>query len=62
MQLRLVQLGCIPVFADCLSNTGNINPEGIRAALTLRTKGLVVTQHVGTAMCYERNSVALQGY
>jgi hypothetical protein len=43
----LMQLGCIPVFVDSLPNTGNIDPEGIRAALTPRTKAVIVTHMWG---------------
>lgn len=65
----LMQLGCIPVFVDCLSNTGNINPEGIRAALTPRTKAVVVTHMWGqpcamdkiVELCKDTNILLLEG-
>ena len=65
----LMQLGCIPVFIDCLSDTGNIGLEGIRAALTPRTKAVIVTHMWGqpcamseiAELCKDANVLLLEG-
>ena len=65
----LMQLGCIPVFIDSLPNTGNIDPEGIRAALTPQTKAVIVTHMWGhpcamreiAELCKDANVLLLEG-
>ncbi|NEC19617.1 DegT/DnrJ/EryC1/StrS family aminotransferase [Streptomyces parvus] len=41
--MPLVQTGATPVLADAEEDTGNIDPASIRAAITERTVGIVVT-------------------
>jgi perosamine synthetase len=65
----LMQLGAIPVFVDALLDSGNINPVGIRAALTTQTKAVVVTHMWGqpcameeiSRLCKDANVTLLEG-
>ena len=65
----LMQLGCIPIFIDSFPNTGNIDPEGIRAAFTPRTKAVIVTHMWGqpcamkeiAELCKDANVLLLEG-
>ncbi|KAH8109379.1 DegT/DnrJ/EryC1/StrS aminotransferase family-domain-containing protein [Phellopilus nigrolimitatus] len=43
----LMQLGVVPVFVDALTGTGNIDPDGVRAAITKKTKAVVITHMWG---------------
>lgn len=39
--------GATPIFVDCDPETGNIDPEGVAAAITDRTKGICVVHYLG---------------
>ncbi len=47
-------LGATPVFADVESDTGNIDPEAVRAAITPRTRLIVAVDYAGHPCDYER--------
>ena len=40
-------VGATPVFVDCDPETGNVTAEGLREAITERTKGIVLVHFVG---------------
>lgn len=40
-------VGATPVFVDCDSQTGNLTPQGIASAITLRTKAICVLHFAG---------------
>ena len=40
-------VGATPVFVDCDPETGNVTADGLRAAITERTKGIVLVHFVG---------------
>ncbi|MBB5630571.1 dTDP-4-amino-4,6-dideoxygalactose transaminase [Sphaerisporangium krabiense] len=44
-----VQRGAVPVFADCRPDTLNIDEDLIEAAVTARTRAVVVTHYAGVA-------------
>jgi len=43
----IVRVGAIPIFVDMLPGAGSISPEGILAALTERTRAVVVVHYGG---------------
>lgn len=62
----LVHMGCVPIPVDCLADDGNIDPDAISAAISSRTRAVVVTHMWGkpcnmnaiTAIC-ESAEIAL---
>lgn len=65
----LMQLGAVPVFVDADPETGNIRPDGIRAAITSKTKAVIVTHMWGvpcdmdaiSQICSEAGVLLLEG-
>lgn len=46
-QAALVHVGAIPVFVDVQSDTGNIDPQAVLAAITPRTAAIVAVDYAG---------------
>jgi dTDP-4-amino-4,6-dideoxygalactose transaminase len=43
----ILQAGAIPVFADVDINSGNLDPESIKSAITKKTKAIMVVHYAG---------------